>query len=57
MTIIPSCDIKAGDTIEYDGKTYIADKHVTRGADLKGTDYTHIMFDNKGCFAMREIVN
>lgn len=56
MIIIPTeNDMIVGKAVRHDGKVYLAEKHVSQGKDLMGSDYTHIMFDNKGCFAMREV--
>lgn len=55
MLIISPQTARVGDSVEFDGKTYIAEAHYSQGKDIKLTDYTHIMFDAKGAFAMREV--
>jgi len=42
-----------GDVIEHDGLTLIVDKHFAQGKDMKGLDYSHIMFNQKGAFGLR----
>jgi len=53
MIIIPQQDIKLGATVEFEGVKYVAEVYVSQGKELKGADYTHIMFDAKGAYAMR----
>ena len=47
-------DIKIGDVVEFEGKTYKADEHYSQGKDMIGKGYTHIMYSNKGAFGMVE---
>jgi hypothetical protein len=54
MIIIPQTDIKIGDVVEFEGKTYKADEHYSQGKDMIGKGYTHIMYSNKGAFGMVE---
>lgn len=50
--IIPYQESQPGDVITYDGKEYEVSQHYVQGKDMKGLDYSHIMFNNKGAFGL-----
>lgn len=52
--IIPSQPVSIGDVIEYAGQTFTVDRHFAHGKDMKGLDYLHIMFNEKGAFGLVE---
>jgi hypothetical protein len=54
MIIIPQADIKVGETVDFEGKTYKADQHFSQGKDMLGKGYTHLMYTNTGAFNMVE---
>lgn len=51
--IIPSQPTNVGDIIEYRGKLLKVDDHYSQGKYMKGLDYSHIMFNQKGAFGLR----
>lgn len=51
-TIIPSQSLTEGDVIEYEGQTLRVDKHFSQGKDMKGLNYSYMMFSNKGAFGL-----
>ena len=50
--IIPPQPASVGDVIKYAGQTFSVDKHFAQGKDMKGLDYTHMMFNEKGAFGL-----
>ena len=53
--IIPSSPVNVGEIIEYRGKLLKVDAHYSQGKDMKGLDYSHIMFNQKGAFGLRVV--
>ena len=47
--IIP---FQSGDVIEYEGKRYEVSQHFAQGKDMKGLNYSHMMFNEKGAFGL-----
>jgi len=54
ITIIPQQYARVGDTVEYGGKRYVAERHFSQGKDMISLGYTHIMYASNGAFGMVE---
>lgn len=52
IVIIPQKPAEVGDIIEFGGEKYRVDQHFSNGKDMRGLNYTHIMYSNKGAFGM-----
>ena len=50
--IIPYQEPQDG-IITYDGISYEVSQHFAQGKDMKGLDFTHMMFNNKGAFGLK----
>ena len=53
--IIPYQDCQPGDVIEIDGKKLTVSQHFAQGKDMKGLNFSHMMFNEKGAFGLSEV--
>jgi len=52
MRIIPHQNTSIGETVQFEGKTYIAKNLYPQGTDMKAAGYTHMMYDGEGYVGM-----
>jgi len=53
--IIPYQQANPGDVIQHEGKDYEVSQHFAQGKDMKGLNFTHMMFNEKGAFGLTEV--
>ena len=53
--IIPYQESQPGDVITHDGKSYEVSQHYAQGKDMKGLNFSHIMFSDKGAFGLKVV--
>ena len=49
--------LSQGDVFEYEGQHFTVDQHFSQGKDMKGLNYSHIMFSSKGAFGLMQVGN